>query len=217
MNVNADFLSRVNKTWKVEERLSFVYGMIYMALSDAKVTIDEAQTLQRWLVSVQSTGIDDPVMFRLLQDLDDCLSDGELSPKDAERLVKTFTDTVTPISHLGELQTTITLPITEPQPEVIFSGKEFVLTGEFTGLGGVGRETFFTPILVKMGASLTKRLSRNSDYLVLGTYSSASYRQGNYGSKITRGMRWRDKHDKPQIISESHFLKALKLREDKGI
>lgn len=209
MTTNDDFLRRVNARWKGEERISFFWGMAYMALADKKVTHEEATELHKWLIHVEASGLSDPLMNSLLVKLDKYLSEGELSSAHAEELLTDLKKAVTPIEYQGEVQRTTQYPIKEPEPNIVFEAKEFAFTGNFSDTGGLSRETYYVPKLERVGAIFSERITNRCDYLVIGDYVSNSFRQGNYGRKIERAMRYREETGSPKIVSETHFKTSL--------
>lgn len=209
MTSNDDFLRRVNARWKGEERISFFWGMAYMALADKKVTHEEATELHKWLIHVEASGLSDPLMSSLLAKLDECLCQGELSPAAAEDLLTDLKKAVTPIEYAGEIQRTTQYPIVNPEPKIVFEGQEFVFTGEFSNIEGMSRDAYYLPKLEAAGARLNKSITNRCAYLVIGDYVSNSFKQGNYGRKIERAMRNRDETGSPKIVSETHFKTSL--------
>jgi len=92
------------------------------------------------------------------------------------------------------------------QPRILFKNQRFVLTGVFK----VGpRSLVAKSIKGKGGLVLKKLLLKNTDYLVVGTFSSPSWPSSHLGRKIEQVAALKSKGKAIKVISEHHLLKKL--------
>ena len=92
----------------------------------------------------------------------------------------------------------------DPMPEVSFKGKCFVFTGEFADRSGCEWE------VTDRDGKVSKKISKEVDYLVIGSVASPQWRNPTRGGKIDDAERYRKKYKTPTIISECQFLDAIR-------
>ena len=99
-------------------------------------------------------------------------------------------------------------PFDRPQPEVILTNRTFMFTGKFT----FGTRKACQEAVITRGGSAPdqKSVSHSVDYLVIGTEGSKAWRIGAYGNKIEDAIFARRDYGSPAIISEDHWVAALK-------
>ena len=99
-------------------------------------------------------------------------------------------------------------PYDDPEPEVVIKGKTFLFTGQFA-FGS--RKECQKAVALRGGiATDQKQPSLMVDYLVIGSEGSKAWSKGTYGNKIEAAILARRQHGKPSIISEQHWVAALK-------
>jgi len=98
-------------------------------------------------------------------------------------------------------------PFDVPQPPVHFDGRSFVFTGNFE----YGSRTACQTAVTDRGgkAPSIKRVTAETDYLVIGSKGSSHWKRDAYGSKIEAAIIYRREHGKPAIISESHWHECI--------
>jgi DNA ligase (NAD+) len=99
-------------------------------------------------------------------------------------------------------------PFDHPQPKVIFKDKSFLFTGVFA----FGSRKECQKAVVSRGgiSSDQKQINHSIDYLVVGSEGNKSWSKGSYGNKIEAAVLIRREHGKPKIISEEHWVAALR-------
>lgn len=80
-------------------------------------------------------------------------------------------------------------------------GKAFCLTGDFS----FGSKTQVQDYLVSLGGIAKSGVSRNVDYLIIGTKGSEEYAYGNYGSKTKRAIELQNDGFPIRIVHEREF------------
>lgn len=112
-------------------------------------------------------------------------------------------------------QTLAVLPalesICETEPNIEFRGKTFCFTGNTV----TGRRSALSKAARALGATVKKSVSKDLDYLVIGTLKSPLWRYSTYGRKIERTMANKKQGGRTQIIHEAAFSEAVK-RETEG-
>jgi len=99
-------------------------------------------------------------------------------------------------------------PFDDPQSKVTFKGKVFLLTGQFA-YGS--RKECLKAITLRGGiASEQKEATQTIDYLVVGAEGNKKWSKGSYGNKIESAVLVRRQYGKPAIITEEHWVSALK-------
>ena len=87
---------------------------------------------------------------------------------------------------------------------IVFTGCNFVLTGNFDRPRKIVEAE-----IEKLGGVTQKKVTSQTDYLVLGGAGSNHYSTPNSGSKIHAAVKMRDKFGKLRFIHERVFEKAL--------
>ncbi len=99
-------------------------------------------------------------------------------------------------------------PFDSPPPRVVFAGKTFLFTGQFSY--GSRKDCQKAVALHGGIPSDQKQMSHSIDYLVVGSEGSKVWSKGSYGNKIQSAILTRREHGKPAIIAEEHWVAALK-------
>lgn len=85
-----------------------------------------------------------------------------------------------------EVVAAFSLPIDQPQPKVLFTGKEFVVTGNFAA---AKRGTVMEWIEAQGGVARDGMPSSATDYLVIGAIPSKGWNTGLTAGRSRRGWR----------------------------
>ena len=98
-------------------------------------------------------------------------------------------------------------PFDHPQPKVVFPGKTFLFTGQFS----FGSRQKCQKAVAALGGipSDAKDANHLLDYLVVGSKGNKAWSKGSYGNKIESAILARRRYGKPSIISEEHWVAAL--------
>lgn len=95
-------------------------------------------------------------------------------------------------------------PITDPR-QIQLAGSSFVLTGEMR----MGPRTFIISEIESAGGTFAKRPTKKTDYVVISTVASRSWRTTHFGRKIERARELIDKGEKLRFVSETALQGAL--------
>jgi len=101
-------------------------------------------------------------------------------------------------------------PFDDPAPSIDFAEHSFIFTGKFD----FGTRKACQNAVIELGGSAPskKSVSREIDYLVIGSGGSKSWKRGSYGNKIEAAVLSRREHGTPAIISEEHWIAELTKR-----
>jgi hypothetical protein len=98
-------------------------------------------------------------------------------------------------------------PFDFPMPHLTIAGNVFVFTGKF-GFGS--RDACQKAVMTRGGRTSDRSVvSREVDFLVIGTKGSPDWKRGTYGNKIESALLSRREHGSPAIISEEHWLREV--------
>lgn len=187
----------------MDEFIGLCKGIIF----DGTVCQAEAENLLLWLKANPLVSQQFPAkhVFMTLREM---LADGEFDYDEEgiflDLLVKI---TGSPLMLDEGANASTQLPLCDPQPEIEFTGKVFVLTGNF-GMGP--RKRVIEAIKQRGGQVVLKDLRLDTDYLVIGNIGSKAWMHSTHGRKIERAMEYRDQRNTGlSIVSESHFMRYL--------
>lgn len=94
-------------------------------------------------------------------------------------------------------------PFNDPLPVVVFEGKLFVLSGNFT----VAKSKLHQ-VIIKLGGKVNENVGYSCDYLIVAEKGSDQWAHGSYGRKIDKAIEIRKKGYQLSIISERYFLET---------
>ena len=100
-----------------------------------------------------------------------------------------------------------TLPLDSPPPNpIVFPNHRFVITGRFAY--GT-RQKVFDTISDLGGLAEDSPPTRDTNYLVIGTFASRDWANTNYGRKIEHAVELRESESGISIISEEHWKRFV--------
>ena len=97
------------------------------------------------------------------------------------------------------------LPLNKPTPNIIFHGKNFVMTGRFV----FGNDMDCEEAVLELGGSVGEAPGEDTDYLVIGEMCSPDWEHTTFGRKIEQAVELRESGSKLAIISEQDWVDAL--------
>ena len=97
-----------------------------------------------------------------------------------------------------------------PSPTLNFNGKTFCLTGNFR----LGSRTEIEHYIVAQGGIISSRVTKQLDYLVIGSEKSDNYKFGDYGTKGKQAVTLQEKGCPIQIIRELDLYEPIKQKGD---
>jgi NAD-dependent DNA ligase len=92
-----------------------------------------------------------------------------------------------------------------PLPNVIFDGKQFVMTGRFF----YGTRSNCEKKVIERGGTCKSHVSMQTDYLIIGSLGSPDWIHTNYGRKIEAAMAYKQDGFDIRIVGEEHWATFL--------
>jgi NAD-dependent DNA ligase len=135
------------------------------------------------------------------------LEDGALDRDESEELLGILRKITGSPSELGELAKTSALPINEPLPQIVFPQRSFL----FTGTCAFGTRKQCQEATESLGGLNAKGVTKQLNYLVLGTYVTDSWAHETFGRKIEKAMAYRDQGVPLVIVTEENWATAGNL------
>lgn len=80
------------------------------------------------------------------------------------------------------------------------NGRSVCLTGEFSR----GSRTEIEQLLLHLGASISKGVTRKTDVLLVGALGDERWSFGNYGTKVKKALELKEKGQAIEILSEKN-------------
>lgn len=185
----------------IDEMIGLSHGL----LADGILNRDEVEYLQKWLASRPSLH-DHPILYQLFERVNDYLSDGVLHNEEYDDLKDTLSKLCGGDFELGEIAKATTLPFCNPQPKLIIAGNRFTFTGTFN----FGNRKSCEQAVIDRNATAGS-LTKNTNYLVVGTYATDSWKHSSFGNKILKAVDFKEQGHNIYIINEAHWLNSLEV------
>lgn len=174
-------------------------------LADGVVSEREAELLRDWCAANRAAVAQWPGSI-LAKRLHQIFADGVVEEEERQDLLGLLQDIVGgKTGILFGLTTSSKLPLDEPPPPVRFVTKVFVFTGTFA----FGPRFACERQVERLGGRCDPRVTRKTDFLVVGTFGSGGWVQAAFGRKIEQALRVREQGFPIAIISEDHWANAL--------
>ena len=167
-SVITTYLQEVN-TSKETLATQFLQGILSGISADE--TIDDSELkLQKWLY--ENSFLEGHYPYdKLIQKIEEILSDKTISAKEKEELKQLFDEITNPIKELNDVI-------------VNFQNNSFCLSGNFD----YGSKESVKKYIENKGGSVDKTVKKSTNYVVIGNAGSNRYTHGNYGSKVKKAM-----------------------------
>ncbi|MDF1762210.1 MAG: BRCT domain-containing protein [Oleibacter sp.] len=202
-----DIFTKFNRKNIQDRQVDTLIGLSKGLTADGAVNQAEAEFLFSWLIQNTQTESNNPIFENLLLKITDMLEDGVLDSDESAELLSTLRTLAGEKSEIGELSKSSSLPINEPLPDITFANKSFL----FTGTCAYGTRKQCQAVVESLGGILASSVTRDLDYLVLGTYVTDSWAHESFGRKIEKAMDYRGKGLPLFIITEDHWATQGKI------
>lgn len=182
-----------------------ILGVAKGLLADGIVLPIEAEYLADWINSHPDAASTWPCSV-LADRLNRIFDDGVVT--EAERLdLKELLDSLVggQAGMIGGEAAATTLPLDSPPPPVLFPGRSFAFTGKFA----MGPRDECERMTVNAGGACGSGPTKQTNYLVIGTFASRDWIQTSHGRKIEKAVQYRDAGVPIAIIAEDHWAGAL--------
>jgi NAD-dependent DNA ligase len=192
-----------NENRRINRALSELTGFLRGIVADNYVSVEETESLSKWLLAnreIQHIWPVRPLADRIWS----IYEDGVATEEERADLKDLIQQIVGGQVEEEFLLTPTTLPLTTPEPEVIFDSNEFVLTGRFL----YGTRKRCEKEIQLRGGTCADAVRLRTSYLVIGSLVSRDWKFTTYGTKILTAVEYSERCP-IAIISEKrweHFL-----------
>jgi len=188
-----------------ESDLHLLNGLCKGLISDREITEHEIRYLDWWLTQNGALKNNYPgrELYALVKEI---LSDGVITAEESTSLHKALVDFTGCDLDSGVVDGLATrLPVdSEFLPQV--EGKVFCLTGVFMA----GKRSIVEDRVKSAGGIIISNITKNLDFLVIGTLSSRDWKFSSHGRKIEKAINYRDEEGaKLKIIAEENLYEFL--------
>lgn len=201
-----DIFTRFNRKALQDRQVDTLIGLAKGMSADGEVNQAEAEFLMSWLVQNRDVS-ESPIIKNLLQKVAAMLEDGVLDEEESMELIGILRRIAGEPSEIGELAKTSSLPLDDPAPTMTFDGKKIL----FTGTCAYGTRRQCHGATEGLGGVIASSVTKDLDYLVLGSYVTDSWAHESFGRKIEKAAQYRDSGLPLRIVSEEHWVIAGKL------
>jgi NAD-dependent DNA ligase len=194
-----------NRALRTGREVDELLGLCKGVLADGVVNQLEAEFLAQWLRLNRETSDQWPANI-LFERVTEMLKDGKLDKEEEGELLGLLMQaTGGDASRLNAHSLSTGLPISDPLPDVMISGKTLCLTGKFV----LGSREKCRAEIEKRGGQFVETITVELDYLVIGVIGSRDWIHSSFGRKIEKAVEYRAKGHPLGIVAEEHFVKAL--------
>jgi len=194
-------INEVDVPFQINQLIGLLCGI---AADDVLMDI-EIQSIIDWVESNENTITEWPINI-LLQRLKEIVVDGSVSNEDRESFLEMIKKiTGTHFSDTGSAAASTTECFEDNIDSINYDGSSFCFTGVFM----TGTRAVVQDIAKQKGAKTTKDVSKNTNYLVIGTTANTDWRFASYGRKIERALQLKTDNHPITIITEKTWLNHL--------
>lgn len=183
---------------------SLLVGIAAGLVADRVLNDGEIQFLHDWLESHDEIASGWPGNI-ILARVRDVLKDGIITEGERQYLLVTLDELIGATNGMPSTSQLVTQLAFDEPASVRIDGNAFCLTGDFVY---APRAVCFRAI-EERGGIVKKDVSRQIDYLVVGSLGSPEWKHGSYGTKIDRAMELKGGGGRPFIIREDAWAAAL--------
>jgi len=195
--------SRVSR--RIQDRLiDELIGISRGVIADGQVDEAEAIFIGQWIENHREIADRWPVNI-LYARIKEMLKDGILEADEQKELLETLKEITGGGLSYVEPNKSTTLPLTHPEPEIMFEGGKFALTGKFV----FGSNTECEDVITDLGGTIDPVPSANTNYLVIGELGSPDWVHSTFGRSIEKAVELRDSGHAICIVSEEHWVDQL--------
>lgn len=190
---------------RIEDRgISELIGIARGLVADGVVNEQEAGFLVQWLrENSHLTCWPFDVLNRRIVTM---LGDGVIDAGEREELCSVLKSLIgeKPVAE-NIASFASTLPLTQPEPPIIFEGRTFCFTGKFA----FGQRKDCEAAVARLGGEPQSKVTTRLDYLVIGFLGNEDWMHSSFGRKIQQALDFNAKGRGISIVSEDAWAQAL--------
>ena len=199
--------ARSKTALRIQDRLiDELIGICRGVIADGIIDESEAIFLGQWIENHREVADRWPANIVYAR-VTEMLRDGVLDRSEQAELLTTLRELTGDVSPLQEPNRSTALPLTKPEPEVEFKGRNFCLTGKFVFGSLVDCEN----TIAEIGGSVSSQPTQETDYLVIGELCSPDWIHTTFGRSIERAVALESQGTPIKIISERQWVAAMAL------
>ena len=205
MTGDAGRAGKLQRQRRVERGLAEMVGLVRGVIADGIVSADEAEHLAEWARHHPEVAVRYPANI-LARHLDRIFRDGRVDRRERERLGALLAQLAeNPAGLAAGFALATDLPVTRPEPEIAFEGRTFVFAGEMA----YGPRHACKREVTERGGSCEHRVTRRTDYLVIGGIAADNWCQSDFGELVDEVVRYRERGVPIAVVTEAHWIDAL--------
>lgn len=197
---------RTNLDNNVSKAMDQLAGICKGILADGVLVDQEAVFFRNWITQHAEL---QPIWpwTDILARIETIFADGQIDDEEREELRAIMQEITGSEGDESEVENkSMTLPLDDPQPPIVFPQTPFCITGRFA-FGT--RSRVFEAISARGGIAKDSFPTKDTRFLVIGTFASRDWYYTHYGRKIERAAELRVDHSGIAIVSEEHWRKYL--------
>ncbi len=190
---------------RVEQGLAEMVGLVRGVAADGVLSSDEATRLSEWIRANPEPAARWPANI-LSRRLGRIFADGRLDGRERDRLSALLAQLAQNPEGIGRgFPLATDLPISRPEPDVVFEGQTFVFAGELA----YGPTRACEREVLELGGTCERTVNRRTDYVVIGALGAADWGQTAFGSLVDEVVQYRSRGVPIAVITEEHWAAAL--------
>lgn len=194
-------LNKAATTRAMQQLLGICSGL----MADAVLNDKEISYLQLWLLDNQNI-INQWPANAIANRITQIKADGIITDEERSSLVSLLSEISGNYFHeTGAASPEAPVLPIEQSPRIDFINKMFCFTGEFI----YGNRANCERAVLRLGSMAQDQVSKNIDYLVIGSRVSPYWTNTTYGRKIEAAVACKQKGIQLQIISEQQWISAI--------
>lgn len=188
----------------LKRSVSALIGIAQGLICDNQLNDSEINFLHKWLESndVISTAFPGDVLYSRIQNV---IADGIITDNERKHLIDTLQQLVGGTLEKLADNTHISSLALDDVNEISFEGKQFVLTGTFV----FGPEPSCIELIERFGGTVSDRMTKKIDYVVVGGLGSKNWKYGSFGNKIKDAMQLKSEGSSILIIHENCWVNSF--------
>lgn len=180
-------------------------GLVRGVIADGVVTSDEAEQLAKWTREHPQVAVRWPANL-LARRLEQIFRDGRVDSRERKHLTSLLGQLAeNPAGLGGGFALATDLPISRPEPEIVFEGSTFVIAGEMA----YGPTRSCEREVEELGGICERTITRRTDFVVIGSISAQDWCQTGFGELVDEVVQHRARGAQIAVISEEHWAEAL--------
>jgi hypothetical protein len=180
-------------------------GLVRGVIADGSVSPDEAARLSEWTRENPEIATRWPANT-LSRRLERIFADGRVDGRERKHLAALLGQLADNPGGLDAgFPTATDLPLTMPEPAIVFEGQTFLFAGEMA----YGPTHACEREVQELGGTAERSVNRRTDYVVLGSIGAGDWCQAPFGDVINEVVQYRARGVPIAVVSEAHWAAAL--------